>query len=329
MAAALSLVGLLLTAPVTRSARVDVPKLEQGQKLFNQGDFDGALRVLDAVAASESVDPTTLDKVHLLRAQCFAARQDFVRAEEAFALALEANPESTLDPARVDPTLVKMLEAARARLTALFSVASSPQGALLKLDGRDIGTAPQTLAVPPGKHQLEARWGDAPSERLEFQVKPRSTFHVEWVQGAAVPVAQETLLVPRPLRPFGDLRGMFEPATTGSLSGGLELGGGFELQWFRVALFARLFPNFGVTPRFQLALPVLEHINVVLELGLPMNFLSGGFGLGIGGGGGAEYYPLKWLGAYVLIGGSHHFLWPNRNDRTAFTATGGIRLRIP
>ena len=138
-----------------------------------------------------------------------------------------------------------------------------------------------------------------------------------------------TVLEPRPLRPFGDLRGVIEPATSGFTSGGLELGGGIELSWFRIGVFARLFPYFGVTPRFQLALPVLDVMNVLLEVGVPLNFLTTGFGVGLGGGGGVEFYPLKWLGAYVLIGGRHHFLWPGRNDNTAFTVTAGVRLRVP
>ncbi len=328
LSAAVSLVALLLTAPATKPPRVEAPKLEQGQKLFNQGDFDGALKALDA-AAVEGGDPATLEKVQLLRAQCLAARQDFARAEEAFALALDANPDTTLDPTRVDPTVVRLLESVRARLTGSLIIDSTPPGATLMLDGKLAGAAPQTIAAPAGKHKLEARWGEGALQALELQVRPRRETRVEWVQGAAAPVGNGVQLEPRPIRPFGDLRGMIEPATSGYVSGGLELGGGIELSWFRIGLFARLFPYFGVTPRFQLALPVLESMNVLLEVALPLSFLQDGLGLGIGGGGGAEYYFLKWIGAYVLIGGRHHFLWPGRNDDTAFTATAGVRLRVP
>lgn len=328
LSTAVSLVALILTAPVTRPARSEGPKLEQGQRLFNQGDFDAALKMLDA-AAAEGGEPATLEKVQLLRAQCLAARQDFARAEEAFALALEANPETTLDPTRVDPTVVKILESVRTRLTGSLVIGSTPPGATLLLDGKGAGLAPQTIAVPAGKHRLEARWGEGPLQALELQVRPRREVRVEWVQGAGGSGAGGELLTERPVRPFGDLRGMIEPATSGFVSGGLELGGGIELSWFRIGLFARLFQNFGVTPRFQFALPVMPSVNVLLEASLPMTFLPTGFGMGFGGGGGAEYYPLKWFGGYVLIGGRHHFLWPDRNDNTAFTATAGVRLRVP
>jgi hypothetical protein len=151
---------------------------------------------------------------------------------------------------------------------------------------------------------------------------------VEWVQGAAAAGPGGTQLEPRPLRPFGDLRGTLEIA--GSIYGGLDLGGGIELSWFRIGLFFRLFPNFGLTPRFQFALPALPNLNVLLEVGLPLDFLSGGLGLGFNGAGGVEYYPFQWIGGYVLIGGQHTFLWPGgRNADTAFTTTVGVRLRVP
>jgi tetratricopeptide (TPR) repeat protein len=331
LSTAVPLLALLLTGPVSKAARTDVPKLEQGQKLFNQGDFDAALKMLDA-AAIEGGDPATLEKVQLLRAQCLAARQDFARAEEAFALALDANPETTLDPTRVDPTVVRLLESVRARLTGSLVLNSTPPGAIVLLDGKEIGAAPQTVAAPAGKHKLEARWGEGPLQTLELQVRPRRETRVEWVQGnGGVAAPSGNIFEPRPLRPFGDLRGMFEPATSGFVSGGLELGGGIELSWFRLGLFARLYPNFALTPRFQFALPVLEQMNVLLEAGVPVNFLANGetpVGLGIQGQGGAEYYPLKWFAGYVLIGAVHHFIWPF-NNTTAFTATAGIRLRVP
>ncbi len=326
--AAASLLALLLAAPPGR-APAQASRLELGQKLFTQGDVEGALRALEA-AAAEGGDAATLERVHLLRAQCFSARQDFVRAEEAFAQALEANPEATLDPSRVDPTVVKLLEGVRARLTGTVVVRSTPPGAELQLDGTPVGAAPRTLQAPVGKRTLTASWAGGAAQAIELQVRPRSEVRVVWVQGASGPSGTSLEWpVPRPIRPFGDLRGVFEPATTGTIGGGLELGGGFEFSYFRLGLYARLFPRFAITPRFQFALPVMERFNVLLEVGVPLSFLPAGLGVGIGGGGGIEYTPLKWIAGYVLIGGQHHIVWPQRNDNTAFTAVGGVRLVMP
>lgn len=326
---ALPLIALLLAAPGGKGPS----KVEQGQKLFNQGDFDGALKVLDA-AAADGGDAALLERVHLLRAQCFAARQDFTHAEDAFALALEANPDATLDPARVDPTLVKLLDSVRARSVGAVMLSSSPVGASITIDGKPSGVLPQTVSLSAGRHKLETKWGDGPPQVLEVQVKPRRELRVEWVQQKVeVPGEGGQPLTPRPLRPFGDLRGAFEPATSGAVDGGIEVGGGVELAWFRLGAFLRLFPHFNVTPRFQFSLPVASiaagDFNVALEAGVPMSFLPDGFGIGIQGAGGIEFYPLKWFGPYVMIGGRHHFRWPGRIDTTAFTAIAGVKLRMP
>lgn len=325
--AAVSLLALLVTGAPPRP-QPQVSRYEVGLRLFNQGDVEGALKALDA-AVRDNPEPANLERVHLLRAQCFAAGQDFGRAEEAFGLALEANPDATLDPSKVDPTLVKLLEGVRARLTGTLVVRSSPPGATLALDGKPAGEAPQTLAAPIGKRTLTARWGTGAAQALELQVRPRQEVRVEWVQAASAAGPGAEWPTPRPVRPFGDLRGAFEPATTGSLGGGLELGGGFEFSFFRLGLWARLFPRFNVTPRFQFALPVMEQFNVLLEVGVPLTFLPDGLGVGLAGGGGVEYTPLKWLAGYVVIGGQHHIRWPERIDNTAFTAVAGVRLRMP
>ncbi|MBL8912480.1 MAG: PEGA domain-containing protein [Archangium sp.] len=343
MFATVSVIVMLLAGP-TPAAPAKGSKLEQGQKQFASGEIDTALKTLDA-AALETTDGPTLEKVHLLRAQCFAARQDFVKTEEAFGLALDANPEATLDPTRVDPTLVKLLESVRARSQGSVVVNSTPTGATFSVDGKAMGLAPQTVQLPAGKHKLEARWAEGPTnegtgaelklgpvQTIEVLVRPRRETRVEWVQQEVAGHGPGEL-TPRAIRPFGDLRGVFEPSTSGAVDGGLQLGGGIELSYFRLGLFVRLFPTMDLTPRFQFSLPVYAasfgDFHVALEVGAPFTFLPDGLGIGFQGAGGVELYPVKWLGAYVYIGGRHHFLWPGRNDVTAFTATGGLRLRMP
>lgn len=329
MSPAVLLVSLALAAPASSSAKGT--RFEQGQKAFNQGDFEGALKQLD-LAAAEERDVVVLEKVHLLRGQCFSARQDFVRAEDAFALALEANPDTSLDPARVDPTVVKLLEAVRARLTSTLVINSSPAGASLFLDGKNFGVAPQTNPAPIGKHRLEARWGEGPMTPVELVLKPKREVRVEFVQGQApppvmVPVQPEQ----RAIKPFGDLRGVIDvPPSVGSTpTGGIDLGGGFEVSYFRLGLHARLFPYFGVIPRGALVVPVIPKVNVFLEVHLPILFRSGGVGFGVGGAAGGEFLALPWLGAFAQIGGQHLFFNPNRADFTTFHATGGVRMRLP
>ncbi len=328
---------VLFAAPAKTAARTPPPvekfegsRLEAGTKLFNQGDIEAALKMLDA-AALEGGDAATLEKVHLLRAQCFAARQDFARAEEAFALALDANPETTLDPAKVDPTLVKMLEAVRTRLTGTLQVNSTPAGATLLLDGKSAGVTPQTLQVSVGKHKLEARWGDGALSQADVQLRPRREVRVEWVQGAGT-VIERPAEGPdaRKLGPYGDFRFAPEISPVAAIGATLplELGGGVELSYFRLGLGVRLFPQFGLTPRFAFAIPVYDRLAVALEVGVPVQFFSSAVAVGIAGGAGVEYYPVRWLGFTALVGARHYLIRP-LNDATAFTLSAGVRLRVP
>ncbi len=322
----LPLVFILVVSAPGKAPAAEV-RLEQAQRLFGQGDFDPALRALDAVV-SDGGEPRTLARVHLLRGQIFAVRQDFVRAEEAFTRALESDARAELDPARVDPTIVKLLESVRSRLTGTLVAESTPVGAVVWLDGVEVGKTPLTLSVPVGNHTVEAGWADAPKQAANIVVRARQEARVQWLKTAGGPAAPPGFLVERPLRPFGELRGAFEPYVSGVLQGGLELGGGAELDFFRLGLWFRLYPVFRVTPRFQFALPVHEQVNVLLEVAVPFAVFPN-FNVGLEGSGGAEWNPYRFFGMFVMFGGRHFFIGADADARTSFLLTGGVRLRLP
>ncbi len=310
-------------------------RFEQGQRLYNQGDVEAALKLLDA-AAQEERDPAVLEKVHLLRGQCFSARQDFVRAEDAFALALESNPDTSLDPARVDPTVVKLLDAVRTRLTATLTVNSTPPGASLFLDSKNAGVTPQTVQVPIGRHRLEARWGDGPMTPLELVLKPKKEVRVEFVQGqAAPPQLVSTTPDQHPVRPYIDLRAILDIPTVVNQppTGALDFGGGVEFFVFRLGLYARLFggavTTFGAIPRAAWVVPLLPKLTAFIEASLPLLFRNGGVGLGFGAVAGAEYQVTPWFGVFVGIGGQFLIKNDMRADNNTFNGTGGVRMRLP
>jgi len=78
-------------------------------------------------------------------------------AERAFALALEADPESKLDPENVPPQLVKLLDDQRARLTSQLVVKADHVGAVVLLDGREIGKTRSRLLCPSGDMHWRSR----------------------------------------------------------------------------------------------------------------------------------------------------------------------------
>ena len=300
-------------------------KLEQGQKAFGEGDYGVALRALDQ-AAAEGAD---LEKVQLLRAQCFAAQQDFGRAEEAFALALEANPESSLDPARVDPSVVKVLDGLRARTKGVVVVRSTPPGALISLDGKDVGAAPVDLPTVIGRHKVEAKWPGGVSATSDVLARARRDTYLVLVQGATtnVPVPVEPgEEKPAGAHPFAEVRGMLE--TGGGVYGAMEIGGGIELKYFRAGLHLRLVPNFGLSPRAGLVVPVIPLLSAFVEGEVPMIFRDG-VAIGLGAHGGVEWHAFKFIGAFLSIGGRHFFDNPLFINNDRFELSLGVRLRLP
>ena len=310
----------LLTAAPTR-----LSKLEQGQKAFGDGDYSAALRALDQAA----VEGGELEKVQLLRAQCFAAQQDFGRAEEAFALALEANPEASLDPTRVDPSVVKVLDGLRARTRGTVVVRSTPAGAIVTLDGKEMGPTPIDLQTVIGRHKVDAKWPTGATAQSTVLARARRDTWLVLVVGA-------TTNVPGPLEPdekaggvhpFAEVRGLLE--TGGGIYGAMEIGGGIELKYFRVGLHLRLVPNFGLSPRAALVVPLIPLLSAFVEGEVPMIFGGGGVAFGLGASGGVEWHAFRFLGAFIAIGGRHFFDNPLFINNDRFELSVGVRLRLP
>jgi tetratricopeptide (TPR) repeat protein len=136
---------VLVTSPLVEGAKRT--KLQQANSHFVQGDFDAALRVLEQ-ASRETRDPDTLGQVHLLRGRCYAAQGNNFEAEAAFNEALKNDPNASLDPNRVDPTVVQLLEDVRKKRTPNAATAS----ATLSRSGPDEESdEPPTARLKPKK----------------------------------------------------------------------------------------------------------------------------------------------------------------------------------
>ena len=106
-------------APAARTSSSAASRLHAAQQRYGRGEFEAALKAAGDAAATETRDERTLGRIHLLRAQCYAALRDAdARSEAALSEALEHDPEAALDPERVDPALVQQLEDLRAAAPA-------------------------------------------------------------------------------------------------------------------------------------------------------------------------------------------------------------------
>lgn len=332
MTSALALLASVVVVTATPAKVNGSPpsKLQIGQAEFNRGDFLGALRTLES-AIPETSDERTLAKIHLLRGQCYAARQDFAAAEQAFALALENDPEVSLDPAKVDPTLVRMLDGLRNRLRGELRVRADRAGAQVALDGKVLGPVPLRSSVPIGRHTVEAKTADGsyatsrevvvrlkrPTE-VALQLQPvRSSARSE---SASSPSREEVVL------PFADLRAPLDPFASRPL--GFEVGGGIEYLHWRAAAGAILYPEFGLALRGALSVPLEDRFNGYVSLEIPIIF-AGTTAFALGGAGGVEYEVNRWFVPFLEVGVRHFFTGAGDADPNRFVLQMGIRLKVP
>jgi hypothetical protein len=186
---------------------------------------------------------------------------------------------------------------------------------------------------------VEIAYPGVPAVTAELVVRTRGATSVEVVQapGATV-VAPDAPLAERKVGPFADVRGMFE---SGTPEGGLEVGGGIEVPWFRLGIYVRVLAVFEIIPRVSLVVPLplpmsTQRVSAFIEAEVPLAIADNGggrvgFGVGLGGAIGAEWNPWRWLGVYAQLGGRYYFLIysPTYATPGRFTASGGVRLRLP
>jgi hypothetical protein len=331
--------------PTTGSAET---RFAAAKASFAAGDFNKALKDLDS-AAAESSDEPLLARIHLLRGQCHAVLRDLPKAEDAFLKALDADPDSQLDPSVVRPSVVAILDRLRERLSSELGVKTDVADASATLDGKPLGNLPVKVNVPIGRHKLEVRAPDGRTEAQEVVLRPRKS-HEFWIKFSAAAQAtpqpatpaptptpatarppqnnQASEPAPWPVRPFADLRGTVE-ATTGNPQG--EFGLGVDI--LRHALVGADFTVgnvLGVTPRATLSLPELVSVvGFYASVDVPILFIKPQTVVGIGGAVGMEFAATRWLEPFVECSLRHFLSVPVVYRADYVMISAGARVRIP
>jgi hypothetical protein len=282
-------------------------------------------------------------QVHLLRAQCFAALPDTASAEEAFLKALEIDPDAKLDPSRVRPSVVTMLEQQRAQAKGELKV-SADQPAEIFLDDQHVGPAPWTGQVAIGRHLLEGRMADGRmTGKTEAVVRARSTSDLALsFRGALLPPPPPLSPTEEPKR-FGgldllaDVRLAIEPAPAGSsLAMAGEIGAGVGTRNFVGSLhlgfagqsFAMAVRGTGMLPRLVSIFGVHGSVDV------PFVLLNGSLSPGLGGAVGVDAVVTRWLEPFVEVQYRHFFALPGTSTGGSYSGDSvligaGVRLRLP
>ncbi len=139
--------------------------LEKGRQLSTRlkpklaiKEFSEALRELRAIFPYLK-DLSALERAHLDRGMTYQALGRDALARQEYRMVLLLHPNRKLDDALVSPLVVETFEEVRKNLfTSLkgsISVISKPAGAILNMDGKQVGRTPITVpGVIPGEHYL-------------------------------------------------------------------------------------------------------------------------------------------------------------------------------
>lgn len=155
------------------------PSLDRAARLFSQGEFEEALEVLDALAKEPLGDPT-LAQIHVLRAQVLAGLKRPRDSAAALIDALNHDPELTLDPATVRPSLVAQLATLRRDLRGEL-VVRSPEGSTLFLNGAPLAGTSSRQQVPIGRHDVTVTFPGGRTAARQIVVRPQRTHEVVFV----------------------------------------------------------------------------------------------------------------------------------------------------
>jgi hypothetical protein len=325
----------LLLAAVLSAAPSAEENLRVGVERYRAGDFERAVTVLEKAAASDSA--AVRSKAQLTLGLCFAALQRFDRVDAAFEAALRADPELQLDPTRVQPALVAMLDAARARLHGELAV-TVPRAAEVSIDGTPAGPPPIEQRVTIGRHHVQVR--DAAGRTQERDVvvgADRRAAVVFEAPPAPVPAPppQETAAAEAPksgLNLLAEVRATMDPRDySGSLAQprtapAPELAVGLGARYWGATMGIMGGAAIAATLRATGRLPIWGPLSAELSLQGALFFTAP---LAVGGTAllGLGVAPLRWL--ELIVGGGGGVVGGNPQLRTGYVLiSAALRVRL-
>ncbi|MBI3072859.1 MAG: PEGA domain-containing protein [Deltaproteobacteria bacterium] len=143
--------------------------LKNGLTQFARGEWKGAVKTLRALAP-RLTDPPKRGVAYLHLGLAQLELKQFRLAEDAFALAVTADPLIDVDPVEHPPRGVALFRATRDRFDALLTVLVDGPPARVFIDGVDRGQSPLSVKVRIGRHRVRAASADGKHEAPEQEV---------------------------------------------------------------------------------------------------------------------------------------------------------------
>lgn len=162
------------TAPAAALAAADAA-YQAALDVHAKGDFEGSIRALRDLLEELDALPSGGDvQAHRRRAMLRLARSEQAvgrrsEAEAVLQRLLRAEPSLAVDARLYPPGFQRLVEDVRAELRALWTrrlAVESRPGVRVLVEGREVGEAPLTLELPPGRYRVAGVRGGIRSREL-------------------------------------------------------------------------------------------------------------------------------------------------------------------
>lgn len=152
---AVFLLGILCAGPPPLAAPAPEPSalLEQGVQSFNLGRFRRSMALLRR-ALRRATDTAVQAKIHLYLGMNHVVMRQHIRAEDAFKEALKRDPSLSLDPAQTKEAILTLFRQVREALKGKLEIRADRRGAIVKIDGKELGSAPFSGELSVGSHKV-------------------------------------------------------------------------------------------------------------------------------------------------------------------------------
>ncbi|MEW5739958.1 MAG: PEGA domain-containing protein [Myxococcota bacterium] len=164
-------------------------QVDSARTLLYGGQNDRGLEVVkqaigDLELASPQANPwPVLSAALLVQSQLFKNLERTKEMNEAYRRVLRIDPGFKLDPDAYPPSTLQAFEAVRKELAkakkATLQVQSTPPGASVFIDGRELGKTPAKIPLAPGFYRLALRAGDRESFPRSVEVKKEELVQVD------------------------------------------------------------------------------------------------------------------------------------------------------
>ncbi|RMF84726.1 MAG: PEGA domain-containing protein [Nitrospinota bacterium] len=121
--------------------------LKEGIERYQQGDFDGAIRLLGLAVVGGFEDIEALTQAHLYLGLSYLAFGKTTEAENAFTRLIERRPSFTIDAERYPPKAVSLFNKVRATLVSGWMIRTDPPGAEIWQGTVLLGTSDEQSGV--------------------------------------------------------------------------------------------------------------------------------------------------------------------------------------